>query len=183
MRYVAILGIVCLGTMGLISGCSDGETGTTGGAGGSGNASSSSSSSGGGMGGGSSSSSSGEGGSMASSSSSSSGGMLINGCDKATAEDHTADAVTKVAVGMGGFSFSPACIRIKKGADVTFEGNFSFHPLVGGVASIPPMPDSSSPIKQTNAGMSATFTFDLAGTYPYYCEYHTPNMAGVVFVE
>jgi len=178
MRYVAILGIVCLGALGTVIGCG-GETGgdTTGSGGGGESSSSSSSSSSSGMGG------SGGGGMASSSSSSSSGGMMVNGCEQGTAEDHTADANTKVAVGGAGFTYSPACIRIKKGSTVTFEGAFASHPTVGGLAGPPPAPDSSSPIKQTNTGTSVTFTFDTAGNYPYYCEYHLPSMAGVVFVE
>lgn len=182
MRYVAILGIICLGTGVLSAGCEESMPSETGGGGNgtassssSGDVSSSSSSSGGGAGGGMSSSSS---------ASSSSGGMLINGCDKATAVDMTASAMVKVAVGPNLMTvYSPACIRIKKGMSVTFEGNFAAHPTVGGTVGAPPMPDSSSPIKQTMSGTSATFTFDLAGTYPYYCEYHAPTMAGAVFVE
>ena len=110
--------------------------------------------------------------------------MLINGCDQATAADHLNDANTTVLVG-GSLppTYDPPCIRIKKGADVTFSGTFSMHPTVGGTATIPPVPDSASPIKQTNTGTSVTFTFDTVGAYPYYCEYHTPNMAGVVYVE
>ncbi len=184
MRYVAILGIVCLGTLGMVSGCSDGTEGTggAGGGGGSESSSSSSSTSGGGMGSTSSSSSGMGSTSSSSSSSSSSGGMLINGCDKATAEDHLADAKVTISVGANGFSYSPACIRVKKGTDVNFVGAFSSHPTVGGTVS-PSTPDSASPIKLTNSGTSVTFTMDLAGTYPFYCEYHAPDMAGAVFVE
>jgi plastocyanin len=178
MRYVAILGIVCLGTLGSVIGCGGETGGETTGSGGGGEASSSSaSSSSSGMGG------SGGGGMASSSSSSSSGGMMIHGCDQGTADDLTANANTKVAVGANGFTYSPACIRIKKGATVTFEGTFASHPTVGGLAGPPPAPDSASPIKQTNSGTSVTFTFDTAGSYPYYCEYHLPSMAGVVYVE
>lgn len=181
MRYVAILGIVCLGTVSLASGCSDDTSGTPGGAGGMGMASSSSSgdassssSSGGGGGGG--------GGGMASSSSSSGMSMMVNGCDSATAEDHLADAMVTVLVGSSGNVYDPACIRIKKGAQVTFSGPFQSHPTIGGSAGPPQMPDSTSPIQHTTAGTSATFDFDLAGAYPYYCEYHV-GMMGAVFVE
>ncbi len=186
MRYVAILGIVCLGAAGFIGGCSDGTDGT-GGAGG--NAASSSSSGEGGMGGSASSSSSGMagmGGGMASSSSSSSGGaMLINGCDPAAAKDETANAAVTITFGNPNFAYTPPCIKVKKGTKVTFEGNFTFHPLIGGTttAGMPPVPDPTSPIKATAAGMSATFTMDTAGTFPYYCEIHLPSMAGAIFVE
>jgi plastocyanin len=179
MRYVAILGIVCLGTLTWVSGCSDGTEGS-GGAGGNGMSSSSSSSSSGES---SSSSGGGSGGGMASSSSSSSGGgMAINGCDQATAMDMTGSAMVKVTFGAD-FKYTPACVRVKKGTDITFEGDFGFHPLVGGEASLPPKPDSASPIKHTTTGTAATFKMDLAGTYPYYCENHFPSMAGAVFVE
>ena len=188
MRYVAILGIVCLGTLGMASGCSDGTEGS-GGAGGASasssssgmesSSSSSSSSGGGGMGSSSSSSTS----TSTSTSSSSSGAPLINGCDQATAEDHLADPKVTINVGVNGFTYSPACIRVKSGTDVNFVGMFSSHPTVGGLAGSPPVPDSASPIKQTNSGTSVTFTMDTVGTYPFYCEYHTPNMAGAVFVE
>ncbi len=186
MRYVAILGMVCLGAAGFIGGCSDGTDGT-GGAGG--NAASSSSSGEGGMGGSASSSSSGMagmGGGMASSSSSSSGGaMLINGCDPAAAKDETANAAVTITFGNPNFAYTPPCIKVKKGTKVTFEGNFTFHPLIGGTttAGMPPVPDPTSPIKATAAGMSATFTMDTAGTFPYYCEIHLPSMAGAIFVE
>jgi plastocyanin len=112
------------------------------------------------------------------------GGMpLINGCDQATAENHLADAKVTISVGANGFTFSPACVRMKKGAQINFVGAFASHPLVGGVIGPPPVPDSSSPIKPTNSGNSATFTIPLAGTYPFYCEYHQPTMAGAAFVE
>lgn len=187
MRYVAILGIVCLGAASVIGGCSDGDPGDPGGAGGNGNASSSSSSGEGGMGTStSSSSSSGMGGGMASSSSSSSGGgMLLNGCDMATAKDETANAAVTIKFGVGGFAYDPPCIRVKKGTKVTFEGAFTSHPLVGGTttAGMAPVPDPTSPIQPTKSGTTATFTMDTVGTFPYYCEYHIPNMAGVVYVE
>jgi plastocyanin len=32
-------------------------------------------------------------------------------------------------------------------------------------------------------GSSATFTMSPAGTYPYYCNFHKPGMAGAIFVE
>ena len=177
MRYVASLGIVCLGTLGVASGCSDGTDGS-GGAGGASASSSSSSSSSSGEGGMGTSSSSSSG--TTGSSSSSSGGMAVNGCT--SYEDHLADAKVTISVGANGFSYSPACIRVKKGTDVNFVGAFSSHPTVGGTVS-PSTPDSASPIKYTNSGTSVTFTMDLAGTYPFYCEYHAPDMAGAVLVE
>jgi plastocyanin len=108
--------------------------------------------------------------------------VKVNGCDSATAQDETANAAVKITYGAD-LKYTPACIRVKKGTDITFEGTFSMHPLVGGDVGPPPVPDSASPIKATNGGNAVTFTMDLAGAFPYYCEYHLPSMAGAVFVE
>ena len=82
-----------------------------------------------------------------------------------------------------GLKYSPACIRVKAGTDVTFNGSFSNHPLRAGDAGPPATVDPNSPIKSTDAGSTATFTMSAAGTYPYYCNFHKPGMAGAVFVE
>ena len=107
---------------------------------------------------------------------------MLNGCDSSTAKDETANATVKITFGSD-LKYTPPCIRVKKGTDVTFEGTFSSHPLVGGEATLPPKPDGGSPIKATMAGTAVTFTMDLAGNYGYYCEYHVPSMAGAIFVE
>jgi plastocyanin len=108
---------------------------------------------------------------------------LLNGCDPATAEDHTADATT--TVNQSGLAFAPQCIRIKAGSSVKFVDNFVSHPLVGGtVANGAKMPDANSPIKMTNSGTEATFMFPDVGKYGYYCDIHAlSGMVGAVFVE
>ncbi len=120
------------------------------------------------------------------------GGALVNDCDAATAEDHTADAVTTIAFGGAvGNNFSPACVKIAKGNGVKFVGQFAVHPLYGGTATdSKETPDPSSPIKETTAdamGMAppdVTFTFPNAGAFPFYCLPHgTLGMRGAVFVE
>jgi plastocyanin len=110
-------------------------------------------------------------------------GNLVNGCDPATAEDHTADAVTTVT--SSGFKYVPACIKISKGSSVTIASNFANHPLVGGVfANGMKMPDANSPITATSTGMEATFDFPEAGAFGYYCDFHAGSgMIGAVFVE
>ncbi|MFT3775892.1 MAG: plastocyanin/azurin family copper-binding protein [Minicystis sp.] len=120
--------------------------------------------------------------SASSSTSSSSGAALVNGCDPATAVDHTADADVMVAFGDAeGLKYNPACIKIAQGHTVTFSGSFSSHPLSGGDAGTP---DATSPIAATSTGTTATFTFANAGTFPYYCTSHfSSGMQGAVFVE
>jgi plastocyanin len=109
-------------------------------------------------------------------------GSVINGCDPAMATDHTADAMTTVNI--VGLAYDPPCIKVKVGSQVTFKGNFGNHPTVGGMVSgSMATPDPKSPILDTSAGMSATFAFDKAGGYPYYCTKHFGSgMMGAVFV-
>ena len=108
---------------------------------------------------------------------------LVNGCDAATAEDHTSDATTTVT--QSGLHYAPKCIKIAAGASVKFVSSFASHPLVGGtVESGAKVPDASSPITTTSSGTQATFAFPNAGAYGYYCEFHAlMGMDGAVFVE
>jgi plastocyanin len=106
---------------------------------------------------------------------------MVNGCDPATAEDHTADSSVTIMFPVGGLKYSPACIKIAKGSSVTFSGSFMNHPLSGGTSGTP---DASSPITHTMTGTSADFTFSEAGTFPYYCDFHfSSGMEGAIFVE
>lgn len=122
--------------------------------------------------------------SSASSSSSSSGGSEpIHGCDVAAATDETASAA--VTITFAGTAYTPKCVRVKAGTQVTFSGDFTLHPLVGGeVKAGTKTPDAMSPIQETSTGMSAMFTLSTPGTYPYYCDVHAiVGMVGVIFVE
>ncbi len=108
---------------------------------------------------------------------------MIHGCDPATAQDETANAALTIT--FSGINYTPKCVRVKAGTVVTFSGDFTLHPLVGGeVVSGTKTPDPNSPIVETSTGMSAMFTLSTAGTYPFYCDVHaTVGMTGVVFVE
>lgn len=111
-----------------------------------------------------------------------SGPVLVNGCDEATAEDHSADA--KVAIAFGGavgFKYSPACIKVKAGTTVTFNGDFVSHPLSGGLDGTK---DANSPIKETLSGATKDFVLADVGTYGFFCEFHQAGgMKGAVFVK
>jgi plastocyanin len=120
------------------------------------------------------------------------GGMAqgVNGCAASQAKDETSNS--NVVVKFGGtatnpdFTYSPSCFKIKKGGKVTFEGAFASHPLSGGTVDSASMmhPDTSSPIKQTSTGTSATFTFPDAGTFGFFCQIHFGiGMDGAVIVE
>ena len=184
MRKTMLLGMVCmtLGTGALAAcGSSTGTgTGGTGGGGAGGGTSSSTSESASSSSSSTSASSSSS--TTSSSSSSTSGGVNVNGCDPATAEDHTADATVTIKFGGNeGLKYNPPCITIKTGTSVTFEGTFGGHPLAGGNAG---QPDATSPITSTTSGTTATFTFPTAGSFPYYCTAHfSSGMQGAIFVQ
>jgi plastocyanin len=93
--------------------------------------------------------------------------------------------MSAVTIQFPGLSYTPACIRVKKGTVVTFAGGFAAHPLQGGtVTNGIPMADPTSPITLTNTGMSAMFTLSNAGDVPYYCTNHAASgMMGTIFVE
>jgi plastocyanin len=109
----------------------------------------------------------------------------VNGCSASGAKDETASSNVTVTFGSS-LTYSPACIKIKKGSKVTFSGDFTLHPLQAGTVDTSEMmhPDASSPIKETNTGMSKAFTFSDSGTFGYYCENHfSVGMKGAVVVE
>jgi plastocyanin len=114
----------------------------------------------------------------------------INGCDLSNLEDFTGVSTVNIAFGGTlGLVFKPKCIKVSAGTQVTFNGNFVGHPLVGGEvksgveipaqAGTTPLPINPG----LNAGTTATFTMAPAGTYPYYCRPHgTFGMNGAIFV-
>lgn len=105
------------------------------------------------------------------------GSTTINGCTLAAADDST--GMTTVSITWS--SPHQACTRVDAGTAVTWNGDFAFHPLVGGE---PPTTDTASPITgNTPAGGMTTVTFATAGTYPYFCDIHGATLQGVIYVE
>ncbi len=105
------------------------------------------------------------------------GPSLVNGCDVSIAEDFTSMS----AVNLPWDFPHQRCVRVTAGTTVTWAGDFSFHPLEGGVS---PTPDAGSPITTASpSGMSTTVTFTNAGDFPYFCGVHTGSMRGVIYVE
>jgi plastocyanin len=111
------------------------------------------------------------------------GDATVNGCSEATAEDHTADAVTTIA--FSGTTYTPKCVKIAAGNSVKFTGDFAPHPLAGGTASATSkMQDPSSPIPFTASGTEVTVAFPNAGEFGFFCNIHgTVGMLGAVFVD
>jgi plastocyanin len=82
------------------------------------------------------------------------------------------------------FKYTPACVKVKAGTAVKFSGPFVSHPLR---PSAMRGDTDNNPIKATDTGMEASFTFAKAGFYGFFCNFHGPaddgsNMAGMVWV-
>jgi plastocyanin len=108
----------------------------------------------------------------------------LNGCDLATAADLTGQPA--VTVTFADFAYTPPCFRVSAGTEVTFSGNFTEHPLVGGQVdgTGSTAPDPTSPFTPpTTGGSSRAFPLPSAGAFPFYCDVHAlTGMKGVAFV-
>lgn len=108
-------------------------------------------------------------------------GATVNGCTPAdfAASDETAAAAPRaIAFPMGGApaQFTPHCMKIKVGQSVSWNGNFSAHPLeaMGG--------DSGNPIAQVSTGTTTSIAFPSAGTFGFDCANHPSSMFGAILV-
>ncbi len=116
----------------------------------------------------------------------------LNGCDPVTATDLTGMGAVSIDFGgVLGLVYSPKCIKVSAGTEVTFNGSFSSHPLKAGVvqngaeiadaAGTTPLPTAAGGL---GTGTTATFTMSSAGSFGYYCIPHgTFGMNGAIFVQ
>jgi plastocyanin len=114
-------------------------------------------------------------GSTSSSSSSGTSSGTVNGCDPTATTATAGNATITFPTGAAPGQYSPACVRIKAGSMVTWNGAFNYHPLTPD--------DAVSPIVYTTTGTTATFTFPSAGAFAYHCDIHPSAMQGAVFVD
>ncbi len=105
---------------------------------------------------------------------------LVNRCSEAAAQDSTGMAAVAVR---WGFDLAPSCVRVSPETAVTFSGDFSFHPLVGGtVVGMVLTPDAASPVPSTSTGTTAVVSTATPGAYGFYCASHPEAMQGVIYV-
>src|SRR5689334_2689909 len=107
----------------------------------------------------------------ATSSACSSSSGTVNGCTTFTDETASGAVITGPS-GASPAQFSPACVHITAGQTVTWNADFTNHPLepTSGVGTQP------NPITPTSSGSTVTFTFPNAGTFAYNCGIHTATM-------
>jgi plastocyanin len=108
----------------------------------------------------------------------------VHGCTVANAVNRSGELDIRT-VTFTFYEYTPKCLRIAPGQTVTFSGDFSFHPIVGGeIVGNSKVPDGLSPITPSSGGNMKDVTFPTDGAFPYYCNNHgtTADMFGAVFV-
>jgi hypothetical protein len=88
------------------------------------------------------------------------GGSTVNGCTKAMATDKTTAATFEVTSIQPWEVTHQACVRVKAGTEVSWKGNFTSHPLVGGS---PPKTDAASVI--TTEGKKVMGAGEVVGAH------------------
>lgn len=107
---------------------------------------------------------------------------LVNGCSPAMAVDRTDPGASRTIQISDDF-FTPRCLRIAVGQDVTWSGDLSDHPLAPGILRANMVETQpGSPIPRVSSGFTAMASFPSAGAWAFYCPLHPPEMAGVVYV-
>jgi plastocyanin len=99
----------------------------------------------------------------------------------ATSSSGGGAATAAATVTASGASFSPAEVRIKAGETVRWSFTGGSHNVVSGTGC---SPDGKFTSGATKSSGSFDKTFDVAGTYEYYCDPHCGmGMKGTVIVE
>jgi plastocyanin len=107
-----------------------------------------------------------------------SGFMALAPCN--AVGDYTTGSTIRFGAALGS-AYSPACLTVRVGDTVTWEGDFSGHPRSPSTRGT-----AMNPIPRASTGTSQAVQFTRAGFFPFYCEFHGDDagggMAGVVRV-
>jgi len=96
---------------------------------------------------------------------------VVNGCTT-----FTAGTTVTGPSGDNPAQYTPNCVQIAKGQSVTWNADFTAHPLQASGGTTP------SPITTTSSGTTVSVTFPNAGTYGFECQAHPGIMFGAVEV-
>lgn len=111
------------------------------------------------------------------------GAQTINTCTRADAVPwfETPEGERVITVGAAN-AYLPRCVVITEGQSVTFQMNFSVHPLEGGLHKGGD-PQPGNPIPTVTSGSApVAVVFPEAGAWGFFCSFHQPPMAGAVCV-
>ena len=110
--------------------------------------------------------------------------ILLSATALASFVSKSASAVTPAPVSTAGnvtisnFQFAPRVVRVKAGAEVSWQVKEGTHTVTAD--------DGSFESQALSAGQKFSHTFTKAGTYRYYCSFHGStgghDMAGTVIV-
>jgi len=82
--------------------------------------------------------------------------------------DATAPGASRT-INFTSFSYSPKCLKVAAGQNVTFSGDFSSHPLS-------PQCQAMTIMSSVGSGSTVQFTFTAPGFYNYQCAFHGPGL-------
>lgn len=101
----------------------------------------------------------------------------VHGCTLETAIDRTGES----SINLKWSNPHSKCLIVSPGTTVQWNGNFTSHPLSGGISG---NKDFISPISiASDFGGVTSVTFNEPDDYPYFCEIHTSIMNGVIYVS
>lgn len=93
----------------------------------------------------------------------------------------TSPQTASASVSIDNMSYSPVTITVKAGTIITWTNNDSVEHTVTSDSGLFDSGAISTPGLYTNGG-TFSYTFAVAGTYPYHCTYHS-SMTGKVIVN
>jgi plastocyanin len=129
---------------------------------------------------------SGSGGASGAAGSGGTAGSAGTGGSAAIAEKVTCPASPNAEIVGGGappFSFTPATTTISMGQVIAFR-NANAAPVVhDAVSGTNSTPDEKWETGDIAGGTSVCMRFNVAGSYPYFCEYHPTSMTGTITVQ
>lgn len=106
--------------------------------------------------------------------------VFVFGLGAACADDGADDPCpAATAISVEDFAFSPTCIRVAKGAEVTFTNRSTHAHTIASDA------DQADPFDSGTVAAQAEFkrTFAVAGTIAFHCGFHPQQMKATIVVE
>jgi len=109
--------------------------------------------------------------------------VLVNGCDPEQTQVSAGNVTIQFPMDSTVQQYSPNCVKIHVGAEVTWQGSLMNHPLAPGPEGDPMKAgDPMNPILFTSTGVTVTYAFPAAGSFGFESSTDPTEMLGAVFV-